>query len=45
MEVCYSDSMNAKISVDGRLGEFSDISTDDLLQVADQAAARVRRAW
>jgi hypothetical protein len=42
VEVLYSDSMDAKISVDGRLKETKDISTDDLLRVADEAAARVR---
>jgi hypothetical protein len=44
VEVCYSDSMDAKISADGRLEEFGDISTDDLLRAADEVAARVRRA-
>jgi hypothetical protein len=42
VEVLYSDSMDAKISVDGHLEEVSDISTDDLLRAADEAAARVR---
>ena len=44
VEVCYSDSMDAKISVDGRLEEIRDISTDDLLRAADEAAARLRSA-
>jgi hypothetical protein len=44
VEVCYSDSMDAKISVDGRLEKVRDISTEDLLHVADEAAARVRGA-
>ncbi len=44
VEVCYSDSMDAKISVDGRLEELSDISTDDLLRAADEAASRLRSA-
>jgi hypothetical protein len=44
VEVCYSDSMDAKISADGRLEEFGDFSTDDLLRAADEVAARVRRA-
>jgi hypothetical protein len=44
VEVQYSDSMDAKISVDGRLEEFRDISTDDLLRAADEVVARVRRA-
>ena len=44
VEMCYSDSMDAKISVDGRLEEIRDISTDDLLRAADEAAARLRSA-
>ena len=44
VEVCYSDSMNAKISVDGRVEEARDISTDDLLRAADETVARVRGA-
>ncbi len=44
VEVRYSDSMDAKISVDGHLEEVKDISTDDLLRAADEAAARVRGA-
>jgi hypothetical protein len=44
VEVLYSDSMDAKISVDGRIEKAKDISTDDLLRAADEAAARVRRA-
>jgi len=44
VEVCYSDSMDAKISVDGHLEEVRDISTYDLLRAADEAAARVRGA-
>ena len=40
VEVLYSDSMDAKICVDGRVAEeISDISTDDLLRVADEAVA------
>ena len=42
VEVLYSDSMDAKISVDGRVEEAKDISTEELLRVADEAAARVR---
>jgi hypothetical protein len=42
--VCYSDSMDAKISVDGRVEEARDISTDDLLRAADETVARVRGA-
>jgi hypothetical protein len=39
IEVLYSDGMDARISVDGRIEETSDISTDVLLRVADEAAA------
>ena len=42
VEVLYSDSMDARICVDGRIEEVGDISTDKLLRVADEAAAR---AW
>ena len=44
VEVCYSDSMDTKVCVDGRLEEVKDISTDDLLRAADEAAVRVRGA-
>ena len=43
VEVLYSDSMDAKISVDGRIEEAEDISTEDLLRVADEAAAGTRK--
>jgi hypothetical protein len=39
IEVLYSDSMDARISLDGRIEENPDISTDVLLEVADEAAA------
>jgi hypothetical protein len=39
VEMCYSDSMDAKISVDGRVEDARDISTERLLRVADEAAA------
>ena len=43
MEVLYSDSMGARISVEGRiLEEHPDISTEVLLRVADEAAAEMR---
>jgi hypothetical protein len=42
VEVLYSDSMDAKVSVDGRVEEISDISVDELLRVADEAMARTR---
>ena len=42
IEVLYSDSMDARISVDGRIEENPDISTEVLLRVADEAAAGIR---
>jgi hypothetical protein len=42
IEVLYSDGMDARISVDGRVEENPDISTDVLLEVADEAAAGMR---
>jgi hypothetical protein len=39
VELCYSDGMDAKIGVDGRVEEARDISTERLLRVADEAAA------
>ncbi len=39
VEVLYSDSMDAKISVDGRIEVAKDFSTEGLLRVADEAAA------
>jgi hypothetical protein len=42
VEVLYSDSMDARICVDGRIEEVGDISTHKLLRVADEAAARAR---
>ena len=39
IEVLYSDGMDAKISVDGRIEETHDISMEVLLRVADEAAA------
>ena len=42
VEVLYSDSMDAKISVDGRIEVAKDISTEELLGVADEAVARAR---
>jgi hypothetical protein len=43
VEVLYSDSMDAKICVYGRIEEASDISTEELLRVADEAAVRSRQ--
>jgi hypothetical protein len=42
IEVLYSNGMDARISVDGRIEESRDISTDVLLRVADEAAAGMR---
>jgi hypothetical protein len=42
VEVLYSDSMDAKVCLDGRVEEARDISTEELLRVADETAARVR---
>jgi hypothetical protein len=42
IEVLYSDSMGARISVEGRIEENPDISTDVLLRVADESAAGIR---
>src|SRR5829696_4235979 len=39
VEVLYSDSMDAKICVDGRVEEAEDISTEELLRVADQVCS------
>jgi hypothetical protein len=37
VEVLYSDGMDAKIAVDGRVEEIKDMSTDELLWAADEA--------
>ncbi len=42
VEMLYSDHMGARISVDGRIEENPDITTDVLLRVADEAAAEMR---
>jgi hypothetical protein len=44
VEVLYSNNMDARICVDGRVQEARDISTEELLRVADEAAARTRRS-
>jgi hypothetical protein len=41
--VLYSDSMDAKVSADGRVEEAKDISTEELLRVADEAADGARQ--
>lgn len=38
VEVIYSDSMDARISVDGRVSEANNASLEDLLAVVDEAA-------
>jgi hypothetical protein len=40
--VLFSDSKSTRISVDGRVEESLDISTDVLLRVVDEAAAGMR---
>jgi hypothetical protein len=42
IEVLYSDSMGARISVEGRIEENPDISTEVLLRVVDESAAGMR---
>jgi hypothetical protein len=42
IEVLYSDYMDARISVDGRVEESPDISTEELLRVTDESAAGIR---
>ena len=42
IEVLYSDSMDARISLDGRVEESRDISTDVLLRVADESAVGIQ---
>jgi hypothetical protein len=39
LEVLYSDRMDVRISVDGRLTEVRDASTDDLLGAVDAASS------
>jgi hypothetical protein len=43
VEVLYSDSMDARICMDGWVEEVGDICTDDLLRVADQAAPGMQK--
>jgi hypothetical protein len=42
VEVLYSDGMDAKVIVDGRVEEVRDMSTQRLLRVADRAASMTR---
>ncbi len=37
VEVIYTDSMNARIALDGSIEEISDMPIDDLLKVVDEA--------
>jgi len=37
VEVMYSDSMNARVALDGSIEEVSDMPIDDLLNVVDEA--------
>jgi hypothetical protein len=43
LEVLYSDSMDVRISADGRLTEVRDASTEDLLGAVDGAASLADR--
>jgi len=43
LEVLYSDSMDVRISADGRLTEVRDASTEDLLGAVDDAASLAGR--
>jgi hypothetical protein len=42
VEILYSDSMGARISVDGGIEKDPDISIDVLLEVVDETAAEMR---
>ncbi len=37
VEVMYTDTMNARIALDGTIEEISDMPIDDLLRVVDEA--------
>ena len=39
VEVLYSDSMDARVSADGRLARIGDMDVEGLLRVVDRAAA------
>ena len=43
LEVLYSDSMDVRLSADGRLTELRDASTEDLLGAVDGAATLAER--
>ncbi len=41
VEALYSDSMDARVSADGRLGRIGDMGVGGLLRVMDRAAALI----
>ena len=43
VEIMYTDSMNARIALDGSIEEVSDMPIDDLLRVVDEAERPVLR--
>ena len=43
VEIMYTDSMNARIALDGSSEEIGDIAIDDLLRVVDEAERLVLR--
>src|SRR5918994_3866710 len=43
VEVLYSDGMDARISAEGGLSTARDVSTEDLLRVADRASSLADR--
>jgi hypothetical protein len=43
IEVQYSDSMDAKIYLEGRVEKVKNISTEELVRVADEVAAGPRQ--
>jgi hypothetical protein len=44
VEVLYTDSMNAKIAVNGSVSEVSDVSMDDLSRVLNEAEKLISEA-
>ena len=36
IEILYSDGMDARVSLDGKVWEIEDISTEDLLEIVDR---------
>jgi hypothetical protein len=45
IEVLYSDSMDARISLCGEVEEARDLSTDVLLRAVDKAAVDTQEPW